>query len=134
MRTLSAFVFFVSAFCLQVQAALVIRAVDNLGNRLIYDTDRNITWYDFTYQTTYRTDENPNGGWVEAGQWAAALTVYLPGVTYLAGWRLPSAGADPRAAITKRPRKWGTSTTLSWATAPIQIRVGDCKIEGFSST
>ena len=108
MKTLCALLCLVMGFCWQVEAALIVRGTDSLGNRLIYDADLNITWYDFTYQTSYRVDEiNPIGGWVEAGQWAAALTVYLPGVTYLTGWRLPSAGPDPQPGYNQTTPEMG---------------------------
>jgi len=55
--------------------------VDN-GGGFIYDPDFNITWYDYTYQSS------PGFGvtWQEASAWASGLTV--GGVS---GWRLPSA-------------------------------------------
>jgi hypothetical protein len=51
--------------------------IDN-GGGLIYDTDLNITWYDFTWA-------GEDQGWADAMGWAASLTV--GGVS---GWRLPS--------------------------------------------
>ena len=38
----------VLVFSMQAQAALQNLGTDSLGNRLIYDTDLNITWYDYT--------------------------------------------------------------------------------------
>ena len=100
MKTLFAFLFLSTGFSLQLSAGLIVRGTDSLGHRLIYDTDRDITWYDFTYRTSIRPDggddNNPNWGWHDAGQWAAALTVTLDGVTY-SDWRLPSAGANPQS-------------------------------------
>ena len=107
MRILFAFLFLFAGFSFQSPAALIVRGTDSLGYRLIYDTDRDITWYDFTYHTAYRTDENPVGGWVEATQWAAALTVYIPGVTYITGWRLPSAGSDPQSGYNQTAPEMG---------------------------
>jgi hypothetical protein len=55
--------------------------VDN-GGGLIYDTDRNITWY------------VPNLGpltWSEAVSWAAGLSLSNANVNNVIGWRLPSA-------------------------------------------
>ena len=100
MKTLFALLFLLAGFSFQLPAALILRGTDGLGNRLIYDTDRDITWYDFTYQTTYRTDENPNGGWVEARQWAADLTVPL-GRFACDDWRLPSAVSNPQSLFEK---------------------------------
>lgn len=58
-------------------STLASATLQNNGNNLVYDTDRNITWY------------NPNlsaMSWDQAMAWAESLTV--GGVT---GWRLPSA-------------------------------------------
>ena len=51
---------------LQAHAALLNRGTDSLGNRLIYDSDLNITWYDYT--KSYDT-------WQNQMNWASALTV-----------------------------------------------------------
>ena len=70
-------VFGVSALA---HAALIDRGADSLGNHLIYDTDLNITWYDYT---------NAMNTWQNQLNWANALTVDFNGTTYDA-WRLPS--------------------------------------------
>jgi len=51
------------------------------GGGMIYDDDRNITWYDFTYQSR---------GWADARNWARDLNITVNGVTY-DDWRLPTA-------------------------------------------
>jgi hypothetical protein len=58
----------------------------NNGGGLIYDSDLNITWYDFTYQVA------PGAGtqWQPAMNWASALTV---GDTTAGSWGLPAADA-----------------------------------------
>ncbi len=66
---------------LQAQAALQNLGTDSLGNRLIYDTDFNITWYDFRYTSS---------GWDNAVAWADALSVTFGSNTYT-DWRLPTA-------------------------------------------
>ena len=74
-------VLFISTF--SAQAALELRGTDVNGNRLIYDTDFNITWYDYT--TSAAT-------WQSQIDWASALSVSggdLVGV--YDGWRLPTA-------------------------------------------
>lgn len=38
----------VLGFSVQAHAALYNRGTDSLGNQLIYDSDLNITWYDYT--------------------------------------------------------------------------------------
>ena len=73
----------VLGFSLQANAALELRGTDNQGNRLIYDTDFNITWYDYT--NTFNT-------WQNQMNWASALSVSggdLVGV--YDDWRLPTA-------------------------------------------
>jgi hypothetical protein len=71
-------VFFIST--LSAHAALENRGTDSRGNRLIYDSDLNITWYDHT---------NSFNSWQNQMNWASALTVDLGGTIY-DDWRLPS--------------------------------------------
>jgi hypothetical protein len=54
---------------------------DSLGNRLIYDTDFDITWYDSVSSPT---------NWQNQVNWASALTVNY-GSTLFTDWRLPAA-------------------------------------------
>lgn len=61
-------------------AELLNRGVDSQGNRLIYDSDLNITWYDYT-----RTMDT----WETQMNWADALDIDLNG-THYNDWRLPS--------------------------------------------
>lgn len=65
-------------------AALVVNGVDSRGAQLIYDTDLDITWYD--YENSYV------GDWQSAGGWAASLVVTANGNEYTE-WRLPSTNA-----------------------------------------
>ena len=53
----------------------------NNGGGLIYDTDLNLTWYDFSVSGRH---------WQEAKDWAAALEITVNGTTY-SDWRLPSS-------------------------------------------
>jgi hypothetical protein len=62
-------------------AALVVNGTDSRGAQLIYDTDLNITWYD--YQNSYV------GNLQSAGGWTANLEVTVNGKEYT-NWRLPS--------------------------------------------
>lgn len=64
-------------------AALLDRGVDTLGNHLIYDTDQDITWYDFTQDADT---------WANQMSWAADLTVTKNGTSY-SDWRLPATAA-----------------------------------------
>lgn len=72
-------VFFISV--LSAQAALEVRGTDSLGNQLIYDNDRDITWYDFTAGW---------GTWSGMKNWVSGLSVDFGGTIY-DDWRLPSA-------------------------------------------
>ncbi|MEW6600627.1 MAG: hypothetical protein AB1499_06630 [Nitrospirota bacterium] len=71
-------VFFISAN--NSYADLYNRGADSLGHRLIYDSDLDITWYDYT---------NPADRWQDQMNWASALTVNFGG-TVIDDWRLPS--------------------------------------------
>jgi len=66
-------------------AALSNRGTDSLGNRLIYDSDLNITWYDYT-----KSQDN----WQNQMDWASALIVNFGG-SNLSGWRLPTTVDGP---------------------------------------
>ncbi len=63
-----------------VHAVLINRGVDSLGNRLIYDQDLNITWYDYY---------NPINTWENQMNWASGLSVTHNSNTYT-DWRLPT--------------------------------------------
>jgi hypothetical protein len=72
---------------MQAHAALSNRGTDINGNRLIYDSDLNITWYDYT---------NSMDNWNNQMNWASALSVSggdLVGV--YDDWRLPSTVDGP---------------------------------------
>lgn len=75
----------VVGFSAQAYATLILRGTDTLGNRLIYDDDLNITWYDYT--TSLDT-------WQNQVNWASALTVIFGGTIY-DDWRLPSTVDGP---------------------------------------
>ena len=60
-------------------AALYDRGADNLGNHLIYDSDLNITWYDYNSGTMT---------WTQAMSWVQTLRVTVNGVN-ITRWRLP---------------------------------------------
>jgi len=87
MKQLLAFLFVLTllmGLSMQVQAELFNRGTDTLGNRLIYDSDLNITWYDYT--NDLGLDLNI---WQNQTNWASALTVNFSG-TIFDDWRLPS--------------------------------------------
>ena len=63
-----------------VNAALEYRGTDSLGYQLFYDTDFNITWYDYS----------PNATWWSQSNTVSTLTVDIGGTIY-DGWRLPTA-------------------------------------------
>ncbi|RJR15855.1 MAG: DUF1566 domain-containing protein [Nitrospiraceae bacterium] len=64
---------------IQADAALQNLGTDSLGNRLIYDTDLNITWYDYTHFATI---------WQNQVNWASGLSVTFGSNVYT-DWRLP---------------------------------------------
>jgi hypothetical protein len=70
----------VLGFSIQAQAELYNRGTDSLGNRLIYDSDFDITWYDYT--KSYDT-------WQNQMDWASALEIDF-GDTIYDDWRLPA--------------------------------------------
>ena len=80
---------------LQVHATLYNRGADSCGNDLIYDSDLNITWYDYTPDTNT---------WQNQVNWAGALTVNFNG-TIIGGWRLPRTVDAPFA--------WGFNGTTT---------------------
>ncbi len=75
----------VLVFSFQAHAALQNLGVDSAGNRLIYDTDLDITWYDYTYM-------GPAGfgaTWQNQVNWASNLSVDFGGNIY-DDWRMPT--------------------------------------------
>jgi hypothetical protein len=71
----------VFAVSMQAQAALQLLGTDSLGNRLIYDTDLDITYYDYTYTKAGDT-------WDDHVAWASGLSVTFGSNVYT-DWRLP---------------------------------------------
>jgi hypothetical protein len=66
-------------FTIGAHAALQNLGTDSLGNRLIYDTDLDITWYDYT---------NAANIWANQVAWASGLSVTFGSNVYN-DWRLP---------------------------------------------
>ncbi len=64
----------------RAEAFLINRGTDTLGNRLIYDDDLDITWYDYS---------NAENTWANQVAWASGLSVTFDGDTY-DDWRLPT--------------------------------------------
>jgi hypothetical protein len=64
---------------MQAQATLEYLGTDSLGNRLFYDNDLDITWYDYT---------SPIKQWSAQMSWADGLSVTF-GSNILTDWRLP---------------------------------------------
>lgn len=85
----------VLVFSVQSDAALQNLGTDSLGNRLIYDTDIDVTWYDYT---------NTSGNWQYQMDWAAALSVNFGGNVY-DDWHLPTTIDGPLVV-----RNTGTTT------------------------
>ncbi|MBI4849240.1 MAG: PEP-CTERM sorting domain-containing protein [Nitrospirae bacterium] len=70
---------------MQAQATLTNLGTDSLGNRLIYDSDLDITWYDYTKSID---------SWQNQVNWASGLTVDFGGTIY-DDWRLPTTVDGP---------------------------------------
>lgn len=66
-------------FSITAHATLINRGTDSLGNNLIYDTDLNITWYDYTKSADT---------WDDQRAWASGLSVTF-GSREFDNWRLP---------------------------------------------
>jgi hypothetical protein len=75
----------VLGFSLQGNAALTNLGVDSAGNRLIYDTVLDVTWYDYS---------NSAATWQNQVDWADALSVTFGGNVY-DDWRLPETVDGP---------------------------------------
>jgi hypothetical protein len=88
-------VLMIFVFSLSAHATLLYRGMDSLGNRLIYDSDLDITWYDYT--NSYNT-------WWNQVNWAESLDVNFGGVHYT-DWRLPSTVDGPYS--------WGNDGTTT---------------------
>ncbi len=72
-------------FSARSYAAMQNLGIDSLGNLLIYDTDLDITWYDYT---------NSANTWAEQVAWADNLILDFGG-TVLQNWRLPATIDGP---------------------------------------
>jgi len=72
-------------FTLSAHAELFNRGTDSLGNRLIYDSDLDVTWYDYT---------NSHDTWQNQINWASGLTVNF-GDNIYDDWRLPTTVDGP---------------------------------------
>jgi hypothetical protein len=72
------------------EATLFVRGTDSLGNQLIYDSDLNITWYDYSHVGP--------ASWEDQVNWANNLTVVLNG-NNVTGWRLPSTVDAPQSGV-----------------------------------
>lgn len=68
-------------------ATLWVRGTDTLGNQLIYDSDLDITWYDYSKGSDPFVDDDT---WQYQVGWASTLTVDYGGTIY-GDWRLPTA-------------------------------------------
>lgn len=84
-KTILLFAIAALGFSSIAHATLINRGADSLGNRLIYDTDLNITWYDYT---------NSRDTWQNQMNWASNLSVTYDGQVF-DDWRLPSTVDGP---------------------------------------
>lgn len=79
-KTILLFAIAAMGFAATANATLINRGADTLGNRLIYDDDLNITWYDYT---------SLSDTWQNQMNWASNLSVTFGSRTF-DDWRLPS--------------------------------------------
>ena len=82
---------------------LEVRGTDTLGNRLIYDPDLNITWYDFSNAAT---------SWQNQVAWASGLSVVFGSTTY-DDWRLPMTVNGPYVWSYDGTTSYGYNNTSS---------------------
>ena len=80
MKYLILLLIIILSFSVSANAELYNRGTDILGNRLIYDSDLDVTWYDYM---------NSYSNWYTQMDWASALTVNFRGTIY-DDWRLPA--------------------------------------------
>ena len=73
-------IFLVIGTVSSVNATLFVRGVDSVGNQLIYDSDLDITWYDYT---------NTAPNWWAQTSWVDTLTIDFESAVY-DDWRLPT--------------------------------------------
>jgi hypothetical protein len=117
-RLLLVGVFVLLAFS-TVQASLFVRGTDSLGNQLIYDDVRDVTWYDFTFNEydiyTGPPPSYPLNSWYTVNGWAEDLSVNFGGKIY-ADWRLPTAdvsGYSGGVPAYDGTSPWGYNVTSS---------------------
>ena len=84
-------------------AFLINRGMDTLGNRLIYDDDLDITWYDFSNAAT---------SWQNQVAWASGLSVVFGSTTY-DDWRLPMTVNGPYVWSYDGTTSYGYNNTSS---------------------
>ncbi|MEW6600196.1 MAG: hypothetical protein AB1499_04430 [Nitrospirota bacterium] len=106
MKQLMTFVFvlmLIFGFALQTHADLFNRGTDTRGNQLIYDSDLNITWYDYTLA---------RDNWQNQVDWATALIVDFGGTVYN-DWRLPATLNGSTDYSYDGSTSWGVNITSS---------------------
>ncbi|MDL2124708.1 MAG: PEP-CTERM sorting domain-containing protein [Deltaproteobacteria bacterium] len=84
-------------------ATLVVRGTDSVGNQLIYDTDLDVTWYDYAKSFS---------NWYTQKVWADTLTINFEGNIYN-DWRLPSTVDGVEFSHYKGPETDGSYTYTS---------------------
>lgn len=67
------------------QAVMQSRGMDSNGNQLFYDSQKNITWYDYS-------DGHGTSSYENELQWVSTLVVHV-GSTQITNWRLPTSTA-----------------------------------------
>lgn len=91
------------SFSTMAHAMLIDRGADSLGNKLIYDTDLNIIWYDYT---------KSRDTWQNQVNWASNLSVTFGSQTF-DDWRLPNTVDGPMTWSYGGSTSYGYNNTSS---------------------
>lgn len=85
---------------------------DGAARKLIYDTDRDITWLDYSYRAL---NQGFYGNWDSHNEWASSLSLDINGTIY-DDWRLPMAVNDSEIFINAgvEPPGWPYSGEYSF--------------------
>ncbi|MBT3878429.1 MAG: hypothetical protein HOI47_25250 [Candidatus Scalindua sp.] len=105
-------------------ATMINRGIDTLGNRLIYDQDLDITWYDFS---------NTSVTWDSQVAWAGGLSVDFGG-DILDGWRLPTTVDGTYTFGDDGTTTAGYNITTSEMGHLFYTELGNSQAEGMTNT
>jgi hypothetical protein len=116
----------VLVFSMQVQASLQNLRLGSINYRLIYDTDPDITWYDYA---------NASATWQSHMNWASGLSIDFENTAY-DDWKLPSTLDSPLSESPSQEWKFSIyvgqqmNFTKNSSNYDIGIRNGDVAAAG----